>query len=110
MNALRLSLLLLGVVVILLLYLWERLHGRRRISDEEGCGDDAQLEAHLYADMKINPRSGREEEDYASVLADLNPKPPGPDTEADLAASISLVRDGTPGAPTPWPGNSSLPP
>ncbi|MEJ2762277.1 MAG: cell division protein ZipA, partial [Gammaproteobacteria bacterium] len=51
-------------------------------------------DTHLYADMKISPHSGREGEDYSSVLADLKPKQPEPETETDLAASLSLAREG----------------
>lgn len=100
MNSLRLSLLLLGVVVILLLYLWEKLH-RSRALDEEGSERDAQWDTHLYADMKISPRSGREEEDYASVLADLKPKQPAPEADANLAASLSLTREAIQGETPP---------
>jgi FtsZ-interacting cell division protein ZipA len=87
MNDLRLILLLFGVVVIVSLYLWDRLQKRlarrRDWPDEHGGGD-----TDLLDDLKIPVRGGGEDEDFSAVLAALKPGP-APDTGAPITGPLN---------------------
>ena len=74
MNDLRLILLLLGAVVIVCLYLWDRL--QRRLARRRELPDaDAEGDAHLVDGLKIPVRGGGDEEDFSAVLSALKPGP-----------------------------------
>jgi cell division protein ZipA len=127
MNELRLVLLLLGIVVIIGLYLWDRVRTRLARRREWPSAQDAG-DADLADDLKMSVHSAGEEEDFSTVLAALKPAaatdglptfsglfaddPLGPEEDAagretqqsDNLVTLHVVADGE----TPFPGPDVL--
>jgi len=72
MNNLRIILLLLGLVILIGLYVRERLRGRKPSFSEDHLDDET--EQQDYSGFRVSTRAGRDE-DYASVLSSLKKNP-----------------------------------